>query len=853
MPISCKPILLNNTPCDCVTAVTSAGLYGVASPLYPTTASLNALHTVQYDDRVVMYKRTATGWTEVQNYPYSGGTTDTDTRIEFNQVLPSGEWEWEIRDVIANTVLSTFTTPAIVDETITTLTGVQAIGKTIGTYTNEVAAAVDIKESITSFASIANGYQFTSEDGTVYPFTFVFDNSTPSSPQLLINYGATTVSTIPLNSYDVNIATTGGFALNPLTDEITITETDGEKHTIDLSYLRSTITSTDGSVQLVTSVNPDGSTNYDLDVKAHSNETQVVPYTGVELPTTLGVNIGDTKTVQFSDGTVVDYTWDGAAWVKDIEDQWFEERICLNTALVPFTPVDLNNPLVSEVDAWATANLTIKQRQNGTKLVYFVAGDGGTCDVPDYEWTLNKGSQLVTLSNKRVFNTKTVYVDAGSGSDVTGRRGYREFPFKTLNAAILATQTGDLLKVFPGDYTQTVTIPRLINIDCDNGVNWLVNTATFIATADFAATLNIKWNFYKLYGAIARQIIFSNSLGEIEINAYEFNLIDFISNVKKDYSKITNLINSRYLPRTIIGSGTEVGWTTSIENLERTVSQNYSNFAVQGKGLSKGLVYIKNLKSINSLTGYGNNPTIGYFFGSDVGINKQYTTIIDNVTHDDPNIYVTPPGPLDRMLAWTGGTSGFQNGKLVGISLGGFRNGNVTTVDIRNIKSTGYGVALLTPNTDAISDATVIVKLKGTFEKGIPIMTGRFGNFTNCKIVFDLDLECYTSMGVFIGFYDDIGSNNIPASNQIIVTGRIKTRYAGMSCISIGTGTAASNNTNGTILLKDLTLINDGTVSPIMCGVPENVQIQNVVTNSLVVDPNITEVGQSIIRNANYK
>jgi hypothetical protein len=71
--------------------------------------------------------------------------------------------------------------------------------------------------------------------------------------------------------------------------------------------------------------------------------------------------------------------------------------------------------------------------------------------------------------------------------------------------------------------------------------------------------------------------------------------------------------------------------------------------------------------------------------------------------------------------------------------------------------------------------------------------------------------------------------------------------------LSIGTGTAASNNTNGTILLKDLTLINDGTVSPIMCAVPENVQIQNVTTNSLISDPNIIEVGQSIIRNTNYK
>lgn len=123
MSKSCKPILLNNTFCNCMTAVTSTGIYGVASPLYPTISSLNALHTVQYDDRIVMYKRTATGWTEVQNYPYSAGTVDTDTSIRFVQALPTGEWEWEIVDVTTDTVLSTFTTPPIVATTVSSPTG----------------------------------------------------------------------------------------------------------------------------------------------------------------------------------------------------------------------------------------------------------------------------------------------------------------------------------------------------------------------------------------------------------------------------------------------------------------------------------------------------------------------------------------------------------------------------------------------------------------------------------------------------------------------------------------------------------------------------------------------------------
>jgi hypothetical protein len=401
---------------------------------------------------------------------------------------------------------------------LTTITNT-IVGNKIADYTDEAGGVTPINESITSFASITDGYQFTSEDGTVYPFTFTFDNTTPSAPQLLVNYGATIVATIPLNSYDVNIATTGGFALNPLTDVITITETDGETHTIDLSYLRSTLTSVDGSVEIVPSINPDGSTNYDLGVKAHSNETQAIPYTGVELPTTPGINIGDTNSTQFSDGTVVNYTWDGTTWIPKFVESWGEKRICLNTATPPFittvvtgqtdvglyfnydgnpfditsfkingnelltstinvydagsnyiytnqlvslfntwmttngyigtidddidgnggvlfnslsggvltfeiitdeggtiniyngvsnlittivSPVDPNNPTIIEVEAWKNANLSLLDQQNGTILTYFVPGDGGSCEDPDFVWVLNKGSQLITLLKNRV-------------------------------------------------------------------------------------------------------------------------------------------------------------------------------------------------------------------------------------------------------------------------------------------------------------------------------------------------------------------------------------------------------------------------------------------------------------------
>lgn len=151
---------------------------------------------------------------------FNVGGTDTDTRIRFVQVLPSGEWEWEVINVLTNTAISTFVTPAI---------------------------AVQVQ---------------------------LFD-------------------------------------------------------------------------------------------------TQAVPYTGVELPTAPGINIGDTNSTQFNDGTVVNYTWDGVNWIPKFLESWGEKRICLNTATPPFTPADPNNPTITEVEAWKNANLSLLDQQNGTILTYY--------------------------------------------------------------------------------------------------------------------------------------------------------------------------------------------------------------------------------------------------------------------------------------------------------------------------------------------------------------------------------------------------------------------------------------------------------------------------------------------------
>jgi hypothetical protein len=585
-----------------------------------------------------------------------------------------------------------------------------------------------------------------------------------------------------------------------------------------------------------------------LEQKICCNKTQFYD----TLPEFPPVGVENTLYVDNSTGAI--YIWDTDTQTYITTDtapiEIPESKIDLTTELPLLTPLDTNNPTTTEVQAWATANLTGTDLTNGTQLIYNTPSGGDVAN-PDYTWTVNDG--VVTLSNKRVFNTKTVYVDAGSGSDVTGKRGYRDFPFKTLNAGITATLEGDLLYVFPGDYIQSTPITRWINIHCESGVDWLLQS-NLINTADFALAKIVNWKFDRLrqvtYGQYSTRPL--NTLGGYNLTINTAEKVLFYNATKNRTVKVNKSINSAFGIQSI--NATDAQGTNEIENAEWDYTQGSLNpfFNSQNSNNAQISFYCKNLRTVNSLS--ANSPSIGYYFGSDIGTNKSIITVVDNIINTDPTIYsIAPAGPLHPTpdSIWRGTSGGTNQGLLCNVK-DGVRNNTTFNLTLNNVLSTGFGVFNGFPNNP--QNATIYIKISGVFEKGIPLTTGQFNLTQNCKMVYELDVECYTSMGVYISFYSDgVALNDIHPSNTIIITGRIKTRQPGMSCISIGTGSAASNNTNGTILLKDLTLINDGTESPIMCGVQENVVIQNVKTNSLITDVNIVEVGEAITRNSNYK
>ena len=374
--------------------------------------------------------------------------------------------------------------------------------------------------------------------------------------------------------------------------------------------------------------------------------------------------LGAENTLYVIKDTGAIYLWNGSEFITANN----EEKICLNTAVPDFEPLDYKNPTTAEVEAWSVANLTNTQKKNGTQLTYFVddyvppqdyiglyfadyaedtvitscivngdeliitpivitdnsatlvyngelkilfdawlllnpgieatmddsdveneqaiyinsiigdlevfltydtindvgfntgneslildtiPGFGKSCDQPDYIWTLNDANEII-LSNKETYTSKTVYVDADSGSDVTGLRGYSNFPFKTIYAAVSVLESGDKLVIGEGNYTWSNSLPIFADI-----------------------TIEAKGNVTKTYG------LFNNTV-DITDKKITFKANDITAN-----STLGSVLNADIdydIKNLTIGSSWSIYPGTSgnikIKNLTKTTSGNL--FYLQG-------------------------------------------------------------------------------------------------------------------------------------------------------------------------------------------------------------------------------------------------------------------------------
>lgn len=561
--------------------------------------------------------------------------------------------------------------------------------------------------------------------------------------------------------------------------------------------------------------------------------------------------------------------------LKNLVESWLTSNGYEGT----LEPPDLNNETISishikggllEVDYGYYEDGDSYVDHFESQAVSMIPGNGGTCDEPDYIWTLN--NEEIELSDKRVFNAKTVYVDS-SGSDETGKRGYRNFPFKTLNAALTAIQNGDTLHVFPGDYTSSVTVSKYFNIYCEDGVNWDMTVIMLPQTGLNNTLYKLDWRFDNLYSSNYSILEWKNVVGinfiNIEINELQnirIGLGAAESNFKikklsrgatidgNSYHKTDTTIVSPY-NNIIIDHLTRINNST-ISTPVRSVNTNNANMNVE----------INNIHIIGGVGADSGIITI-LFPGIDNGTYKNITSKINNCRFYPTDVYTELPQPFDNRLKWRDAYPSGTSNQVLWIRQG-WSNGTNINFELKNYRGSGYGAVINgwhydTTSTSPTQQRILKANIQGYWEKSAPVSIGWWGDLTgvnqplNTTVEIELDVICDEAPGVMFFWY---GSH---PSNRFIISGRIVTKRTGMPCITLNNAynsqepTNGNFNSNGTILLKDLIMINDGTVAPIainpLDAQVQEVSIMNVKSNSLITDANITEVGESITRNLNYK
>lgn len=551
------------------------------------------------------------------------------------------------------------------------------------------------------------------------------------------------------------------------------------------------------------------------------------------------------------DGNI--YVWNGSEYITSDIDALPESRICLNTATPAFAPLDTNNPTTAEVESYVTTNGI---STDGTQLVYFVNGDGGSCDNPDYTWTVN-GAE-VTLSNKRVFNTKTVYVDVGSGSDVTGRRGYREFPFKTHAAAMVAYQSGDVLKIQNSDLTLAPYTANSAEIKYDLGYGVKTISSSLFPTTQISPQKVFIKSDGKLL--VSDSINITTSASELYL---DLNSIESSSSVGFGYPLKSNIKVKSYK-----GTGFTFGYFRILDNSTHNIFiDDYEINNLSLPGYVFGIINLENIAAVTKsnikvkLNNVVYNTNYGGIFTWYSSSNQVYNTVninaelnnfiqkgdivnyTDNLTTPHKNIISYGGGPggntftncshfykidnadIDFSLARFVHTQATFNDSKVVIEVGNVINRKLSTFVI------GRDGSNLTLNNSEIY-------VSGNFEN-----TQSLWNFlelrnivmTNSTIIFD---------GNFIGNSNILIENiTADATSKIEFRGNYNLNSSKFLLTNVSTGVVSFKDAN--IITTNANAVS-GTTST-------NVIVNNTTSNILVADPNITEVGQSIIRNANYK
>ena len=123
----------------------------------------------------------------------------------------------------------------------------------------------------------------------------------------------------------------------------------------------------------------------------------------------------------------------------------------------------------SNVVVGSDANITAAQVGNEFRFKPLNAGTNITID----EVTLPGAITISASGTFSLFQNNTLFVDQQYGSNITGTRERRDLPYQTITAAYNAAQSGDQIRIFPGFYSESLTVSLpVLNFYLEDGATW---------------------------------------------------------------------------------------------------------------------------------------------------------------------------------------------------------------------------------------------------------------------------------------------------------------------------------------------------------------------------------------------
>lgn len=543
---------------------------------------------------------------------------------------------------------------------------------------------------------------------------------------------------------------------------------------------------------------------------------------------------------------------------NEVQDA-IEAIIDLTTSL---SPLDTNNPTTAEVQAWATANLTGTDLTNGTQLIYN-APSGGDAANPDYTWTVNNG--VVTLDNKVEKTNGVVYIDTVLGSDVTGRKNYPEYSYKTFTNAITQLVDGDLLRYINtgGTISGVNILPTntKYNFDFGDGDITLASGGNaFIGSQNFTDTtrkdITIKSDGFftsnKTIGA------FRNGEINVELNkwittSYAFESKDNV-NIKVNDLISTNLATFGYFSPTNKNIYIDVKNLTVNNSATGGYTPGQFNPESSGEDMDSNNISL-NLENVVFNTSYGSvffmysNSGSNFYIKNNLFnytiLNFKQSSLFDFYDHND-----TSPSKAILRYSCSNGGARLDNNKIYlnvknqDSDISVQQEGSNSTSNIDN--------CLILINVD-----NSIVRKLATFKfTQIPvifnntkqIVTGNYTNLSTQPIIDIRGLSLTNNSSLEFNGNFKANSNisltglTIDATSKIVFKGRYELGN-GFFDISGVMGAGADN-----VYFEDCTIVTNNTEC-IVSGTAKNVKILNVRSNK-PASINVTELVSSIIVNS---